>query len=154
MDDALSRFAHQPFERKIHHRRCVKCEGLADDKAAADGDAERASRFAAGAECQCEGQGAADGRQRGHDDGTKTFDAGLADGGVRRHAAFTFRFQCEIDQHDGVLFHDAHEQNDADDAHDAEFGAGDEHGQQRADAGGRQAGNDRQRVDQAFVQNA
>ena len=72
--------------------------------------------------------------------GPEADDAGLVDGFLRAETALAFRFQGEIDHHDGVLLHDAHQENDADERDQRQVVA-EEHqrGQQRADAGGRAA---------------
>jgi len=48
------------------------------------------------------------------------------DGALGIETLFSLRFQGEVDHHDGVLFHDADEQDDADERDDAEFDATDE----------------------------
>ena len=60
----------------------------------------------------------------------------------------------EIDHHDGVLLHDADEQDDADQCDDAEVRVGKEQREQGADAGGRQRGEDRDGVHEALVEDA
>ena len=60
----------------------------------------------------------------------------------------------EVDHHDGVLLHDADEQDDADQRDDAEVRARDEQREQRADAGRRQRGDDGDGVDVALVEHA
>jgi len=60
----------------------------------------------------------------------------------------------EIDQHDAVLLDDADEQDDADEGDDRQLGSGDPQRDQRAEASGGQGGDDRHRMDQAFVEHA
>ncbi len=57
----------------------------------------------------------------GHHDGAEAQQAGLVDGVQRRHALFALRVEREIDHHDGVLLHDADQQDDADQRDDAEI---------------------------------
>ncbi len=78
--------------------------------------------------------------------------AWIASSGVQ--AVLALLLQREIHQHDRVLLDDAHQQHDADDPHDRQFGAGHQQRQQRAQAGGGQGGDDGQRLQQAFVQHA
>ena len=68
--------------------------------------------------------------------------------------SFALGLQGEVDHHDGVLLHDADEQDDADQRDDAEVGSGDEQGEDGADAGGGQRGENRERVDEALVEDA
>ena len=63
-----------------------------------------------------------------------------------------FGFQRKVDHHDGVLFHDTHQQNDPNHRHDGQIGAGNQQRQQRPQSRGREGGDDRQRMDQALVQ--
>ena len=86
--------------------------------------------------------------------GPEAQQAGLVDGFARRLALLALGFQREVDHHDGVLLHDADEQDDADQGDDAEIGAAEQQRQQRADAGRRQRRENRDRVDVAFVQHA
>ena len=63
-------------------------------------------------------------------------------------------FEREVDHHDGVLLHDADQQDDADERDDAELAAAEHQRQERADTGRRQRGENRDRVDVAFVEHA
>ncbi len=60
----------------------------------------------------------------------------------------------KVDHHDGVLLHDADEQDDADERNHAELGARDQQREQRADAGRGQRGDDGDGVDVALVEHA
>ena len=71
-----------------------------------------------------------------------------------RLAAVALGFQREVDHHDGVLLHDADEQNDADQRDDVEIFLADEKRQNGAHAGGGQRRQNRDRVDVALVQHA
>ena len=63
-------------------------------------------------------------------------------------------FEREIDHHDAVLLHDADEQNDADDGDDAQILMENHQRQERAHAGGRQRGENRDGMNEALVQHA
>ena len=65
-----------------------------------------------------------------------------------------FGFQREIDHHDGVFLHDAHQQDDPHQSHQRQIDAADHQRQQRADSGRRQRGQNSDRVDPALVQHA
>ncbi len=62
--------------------------------------------------------------------------------------------QREVDHHDRVLLDDADQHDQADEAVQIQVDAEDQQGQQRADAGRRQAGQDGQRMNEALVENA
>ncbi len=63
-------------------------------------------------------------RHGGHHDGPEAQQAGLIDRFARRLAFLALRLQREVDHHDGVLLHDADQQDDADQRDDAEIAAG------------------------------
>ena len=63
-----------------------------------------------------------------------------------------FHLDGEVDHHDGVLFHDADQQNDADERDDGQVGMRQQQRQQCADAGRRQCRQNRDRMDVAFVE--
>ena len=73
---------------------------------------------------------------------------------TRRQALVALGLQGKVDHHDGVLLHDADQQHDADQRDDAEVGSSEQQRQNRADAGRGQRGENRQRMNQAFIQNA
>ena len=60
----------------------------------------------------------------------------------------------EVDHEDGVLLHDADEQDDANEGHNGEVRAREEQGENGAASGRGQGGDDRERVDETFIQNA
>ena len=86
--------------------------------------------------------------------GRKRSSAGLVDRVGGRLAAGALGLEREVDHHDGVLLDDADQQNDADQGDHAELGAAEEQGEDGADAGGGQGGEDRDRVDVALVEDA
>ena len=97
------------------------------------------------------------GQQRGHGghhDGAEAQQAGFVDGIRGVLAVLAFGLQSEVHHHDAVLLHDADEQDDADDGHHTEILAEEDQREQRAHAGGRQRGENRDRVDEALVQDA
>ena len=73
---------------------------------------------------------------------------------TRRQALVAFGLQREVDHHDGVLLHDADQQQNADQRDDAEIGSRQQQRQDRAHAGRRKRGENRQRMNQALIQNA
>ena len=62
-----------------------------------------------------------------------------------------FGFKGEVDHHDGVLLHDADEQDDTDDGDEAQLGSAEHECQQRSDASRWQCGEDGDRMNVAFV---
>ena len=92
--------------------------------------------------------------ERRHHDRAEPQQARLDDRLARRHAVAALGVEREVDHHDGVLLHDAHQQDDADQRHDGQVLAEPHQRQQRADAGRRQRGEDRQRMDEALVEHA
>ena len=67
------------------------------------------------------GKSAEQRRHGRHDDGPEAQQAGLEDRLFRGLAFFPLRLQRKVDHHDGVLLHDADEQDDADERNDAEL---------------------------------
>jgi hypothetical protein len=57
----------------------------------------------------------------------------------------------KIDHHDGILFHDANKQNDADDRDDIEVNFEEHESEHGSHARRRQRGDDGERMNQAFV---
>ena len=88
----------------------------------------------------------------GHHDGAKAQQAGLVDRIGRVQAALPFSFQREVDHHDAVLFHNADQQDDADNRHHAQILVKQDEGEQRAHSGRRQGGKDGDGVNEALVE--
>ena len=65
-----------------------------------------------------------------------------------------FGLEREVDHHDGVLLHDADQQDDADDADDVEVHAEEQQREDGADAGGGQRGEDGDGMDVALIEHA
>ena len=99
------------------------------------------------------GSVAEDRREGRHHDRAEAQQRGLADRGLRRQAD-PAALEREVDHHDRVLLHDADQHDDADHGDDRQVHAEHHQDDQRADARRRQAGNDRDRVDEAFVEDA
>ena len=72
---------------------------------------------------------------------------------LRRHAA-ALGFEREVDLHDRVLLDDADQHDHADERVDVQIHPEQDQRDQRAEAGRRQTGENRQRVDVALVENA
>ena len=86
--------------------------------------------------------------------GPEAQQRGLIDGVGGVLALLALGFQGEIDHHDAVLLHDADQQDDADDGDDVQIQMEQHQRQQRAHAGRRQRGKNRDRMHEALVQHA
>ena len=144
----------RPIEEQVDHRRGVERQHLADDQAAHDRDAERMPQLRPGAGAQRQRDAAEQRRHGGHHDRPEAQQAGLVDGLFGRLAFLALRLQREIDHHDGVLLHDADQQNDADQRDHVEIVVRDQQRQNRAHTRRRQRGENRERMDVAFVEHA
>ena len=142
------------IEEEVDDRRRVKRQNLADEQSADDGDAERAAQFGADAGAERQRQAAEQRGHRGHHDRAEAQQARFVDRFERRLAFLALGFEREVDHHDGVFLHDADQQDDADERDDAEFLVAEQQRENRADAGRGQRGENRDRVDVAFVENA
>ena len=126
--------------RNIDHRRDKERDRLREHQAADHRQAQRLAQLGAGAEAERNRQRAHQRRQRGHHDRPETQDAGLADRVRRRHALVALRVEREVDHHDGVLLHDADQQQDADGGDQRQVLAKQHQGGQRAHRGRGQTG--------------
>ena len=64
------------------------------------------------------------------------------------------RLDREVDHDDGVLFHQADEEDDPDDPDHVQVVPGDQEGEERPHAGRRQGGQNGQGMDQALIEHA
>ena len=143
-----------PVKENVDDGRGVEREHLAQQQAAHHRDAQRPAQFRAQAGAEGQRQSA---EQRGHGrhhDGPESQQARFVDGVRGRFAVLAFRFEREVDDHDAVLLHDADQQNDADNRHHAQVLTEQHQRQQRAHTGGWQRRENRDRMDEAFVQNS
>src|SRR5690606_3478832 len=115
----------------------------AEQQPADDGQTQRLAHLAALAAVQQQRQGAENGRQGGHQDRPEAQQAGLADG-RQGSAALALQLQRQVDHQDGVLHDDADQQEQAQQRDQAELAPGELDGQQGADAGRGQGGEDGQ----------
>jgi TetR/AcrR family transcriptional regulator len=134
--------------------RPLKRHRLREYEAAHHRQAERLAQFGAGADAQRDRHRAHHRGQRRHHDGAKAQDARLADRLLRRHAAVALRVEREVDHHDGVLLHDADQQQDADRRDQRQVLTEPHQRGERTHRSRRQAGEDGERVDVALVQHA
>ena len=86
--------------------------------------------------------------------GRKRKQARLVDGLLRRLVLLPFRLQREVDHHDGVLLHDADQQDDADQRDHVQVVAGDQQRQNCAHAGRGKRGENRDGMDVALIEHS
>src|SRR6266545_3554836 len=144
----------EAIEVQVDDGRGVEREDLREDQTAHDGDAERPPQLRAGARAEGEGQAAEEGGHRRHHDGPEAQETGLIDRFRGRLACFALRLQGEVDHHDGVLLHDADEEDDADERDDIEMRAEELKGEDGAHPGRRQRGENGDGMDVTLVEHA
>src|ERR1035438_470927 len=144
----------QAVEEEVDDRGREQREQLGDQQAADDGDAQGLAEFRAYAHADRQRKAAEQSGHGGHHDGPEAQQAGLIDGFNGRQALVALCLQSKVDHHDGVLFDNAYEQDDADEGDDAEVGTGEQEGEDGAHAGRRQRGENGEGMDQALIEDA
>src|SRR5438093_545584 len=139
---------------EIDDRRRVERQQLAQQEATDDGDAERATKLGARARPERQRQRAQERGHRRHENGPEPPETRLVDGVPGAEAVVALEVERDVDHHDRVFLHDPDEQDDSDHRDDREVHPADQQREQRTDAGRRQGGQDRERVDQALVEDA
>src|ERR1039457_6718314 len=97
---------------EIDHGGRVQGQRLADDESADDGDAERSANLGTNSSAERQRNRAQHGGRGGHHDGTEADQRRFVNRFLRGLAG-TFYLKREVNHHDGVLLHDANQQNDA-----------------------------------------
>ena len=120
---AVAVAAAEAVEIDVDHRRRIEGQDLADHQAADDRDAERLAQLRAVAEAQRQRQRAQHRRHGRHQDRAEAQQAGLVDRLARLEPFVPLALQRHVDHHDGVLLHDADQQQHADHGDDAELDA-------------------------------
>ncbi len=138
----------------VEDRRQVERDELREEQSADHHQTERLPRFAARAVAESDGHRAQQRRHGGHHDGAEADQAAFVDGLGRREALIALGFESEVDLHDRVLFHDADQHDESHERVDVQIHVEQIQRDQRAEAGRRQSGKNRQRVNVAFVQDA
>ena len=128
----------QASEAEVDDRRRVQRQELAQQQAADDGHAERPAQFRPGAGTERQRQRAQQGGHGRHHDRPIAQPARLTDGFLGRASLVAFGVQREVHHHDGVLLHDADQQDDADQRDQIQVLAAQHQGKQRAHARRRQ----------------
>src|SRR6185437_2270355 len=144
----------QVVEHEVDDRRGEERKTLTDDESADDGNAERLPELRTGACAKREWKAAEDRGHGSHHDGTEAQHARLVDGLFGRLVVFALSDQGEVDHHDGVLLHDADEQDDADHRDDRKIDLEDKQSEERTDARRWERGENGERVNEALVEDA
>src|SRR5262249_19707809 len=145
--------AIEAVEVYVDDRRDVERKQLREDQSADHRDAERLAQFGAGAVAERDRQRPEDRRECRHHDRPEAQHGGFADRRFRAHADSP-AFDREVDHHDRILLDDANQHHDADHGDDGEIHVEGHKRDQGADAGRREAGNNRDRMDEALVEDA
>ena len=143
----------EPFQRQVNHRRDIERDELRNNQAADDDQTERTARRTISAKAQRERQRAHQRGERGHDDGPETFDARFVNGGAPI-VAFIEPMQRKIDNHDAVLLHDTHQEEETDDGIKRKRRTKKPEREQAADDGGKERGKHRDRMNVTLVKNS
>ena len=104
------------IEEEIDNGRGVQREQLADNQSADDGDSQRTAQFGARAGSKRQRQRAQQRRHGRHQNRAGSAAGSLENGSSRVLALVALGRDGEVDHHDGVLLHNADQQNDSDDA--------------------------------------
>src|SRR5579871_2639057 len=144
----------QPIKEQIDHRRRKQRQRLRDDQATDDRDSQRPPQLTSCATAQRQRKTTKHRRHRRHHDRTEAQQACFVDRLPWSLAAFTLGYQRKVDHHDGVLLHDADQQDDADHRNNAQLHLEQQQRDKRADSGRRQRRKNRQRMDEALVEHA
>src|ERR1700682_3407580 len=145
--------AVEAVEIEIDHRRDVERQQLRQQKTAYHRDAQGLAQFGTRTRAERDRQRAEDRGERRHHDRPEAQKRRLADRLQWLHAVAA-ALDREVDHHDRVFLHDAHQQHDADYGDHRKIHPEQKQREQRADAGGRQARQDRDRVNEALIENA
>src|SRR5579885_1694179 len=139
---------------EINDRRGEEREELAQDEAADDSYSEWAAKLCASAMANGEWQGAEKCRHRGHENRTEAEQACFVNRLDGRETFLGLRLHSEIHHKDGILLDDTDKQNDADQSNEGQLNFEEHQEEERANAGGRNRGKNRDWVNETFVQDA
>ena len=117
-----------------------------------DGHAERNAQLRAHSGPERERKRTARRGERRHQDRPEAEHRRAADRHLGGHTLAVLTIDREVDHHDRVLRHDADEQNDPDQRDDVQLEVKAIERDERSDGGGRERGEDRQRMDEALVE--
>ena len=153
-DGSVPQASRQPIEREVHDGSGEEGQGLAENQAADDRDAQRPAEFGARPATQGQRQAAQHGCHGGHQNGPEAQQTCLIDCIQRSFSAFAFGFERKVDHHDGVFLHDTDQQDDSDESDYAEIDFCNQQGQKRANAGGGQRRENRDWMNITLIEHA
>src|ERR1700682_4221269 len=144
----------QAIHIDVDDRRCEESEHLAEDEAADDGDAERAAQLGANPGAESKWHGTQKSGHGCHQNWTEAQQTRLVDRFDGRQSFFPFHLDGEIDHEDGVFLDDADQEDDANERDDVEIGLDELNGEERADARGRNRGENGDGMNVTFVEDS
>src|SRR5438874_6606233 len=103
-----------PIEEQVDDRSCVQSEDLADQQSSDDRDAEWTAQLRSRSGTERQRQSTKHRSKGCHQDWAEAKQASLIDRVAWRFTLVAFCFQRKIDHHDGILLHNADQQDDAD----------------------------------------
>src|SRR5258708_11576341 len=152
--------AHTPNPRlqaihvDVNDRRGEERKHLAENEAADDGGGKRGGQLGANSRAKRERHGREKGGHGGHQNRTETQQAGLVDRVDGRQSLFPFHLNRKINHENGVFLNDADQEDDADERDDVQIGLDELDREERADASGRNRGEDGDGMNEALVEDA
>src|ERR1700734_2684604 len=144
----------QAVEIYIDHGSSEQGQRLAHNQSADDRNPQRPVHFRARSPAQSQRQPTQQSGHGGHHDGTEAQNTGFVDGISRLLALRAFHLQGHINHHDGVLFYQPDQKDDADCPNHVEFVVSQKQRQQRAHARRRNRGENRDGVNVALIEHA
>lgn len=151
MRNVLLNAGAELFEVEVEDGGDEEGQGLWEDEAADDHKSKAAVELGAFSDADRKGEGAHDGCKGGHHNGTESHQASFVDGFFWRKP-FLLHFKGIVDDHDPVLFNDPNEEKEADGAEKGKGLVEKEEGDDASKAGKGDGGEDRQGMDEAFVE--
>ena len=144
----------RPIKKNIDNGRRVESQHLAHDQSADDGNPQRTPELRPCAGAESERQRAEQGSHRCHQNRPEAQLAGFKDSFGSGFAVLALRHEGKVDHHDRIFFHNANQQNDANDRNHVQVDVEQHQRQHRSYAGRRQGGNNSERMHQAFIKYA
>src|SRR5580693_9164584 len=144
----------EPIEVEVNDGSREEGQGLTEDQATNDRDAEGPAHLGAGTGAQRQRESAQQSGGGRHHDRSEPEETRFVNRLDARLATLTFGLHREVDHQNRVFLDQADQQDDADQGDDAQVGIDQANRQQRANARRRQRRKNRDRVNVALIQNA
>src|SRR5450759_4548120 len=129
----------QVVKSQINDRRCKKRQYLTENKPSHHSNAQRMAQLRSDSGTDHQWKRTKQGGHSRHHNRPEAQQACLIYGFARRLAFFALSIKGKVNHHNGILLHDADEQDDTYDTDDAQVASGNHEREQRADPGGRQS---------------